>query len=63
MEYIDLMNSWNNGNRATVVSEIMLYENSHTAAINFFHDLKGKDKTMFLSLIESYEEEQYFGVI
>ena len=56
-----LMDLWLNGNRTDVILEIMNYNNSHTAAINFYSELKGNQKNMFLRMIESYEEELYFG--
>ena len=60
-----LMDAWSNGNRTDVVREIMEYNNSHTAAINFYSELYnqfGKDQAfMFLGLVESWEEKLYFG--
>ena len=60
-----LIDTWSNGNRTDVVREIMGYNNSHTAAINFYNELYnefGRDQAfMFLRLIESWEEELYFG--
>lgn len=56
-----LLKVWNNGNRNDVVREIMSYQNSHTAAINFFMELDEKQGRMFLVLVERWEEDQYFG--
>ena len=56
---IALYEEWLNGNCTDVVAQLMSYNNSHIAVLEFYELLGEKKK--FLNLVEQYESDSYYG--
>jgi len=54
-----LYEEWLNGNCTDVVAQLMSYNNSHIAVLEFYELLGEKKK--FLNLVEQYESDSYYG--